>query len=92
VLDTRLTLFNGAAGEDRAQVWLELAGAGVVLRTQEWGPGVECNFGFDTIESLTIGGLKLFTLPRRLRRQRPRAPAPRAAWPDVRIRDALKTE
>ncbi|MBA2264740.1 MAG: hypothetical protein H0W98_08875 [Chloroflexi bacterium] len=63
MIDTKLTLFDGRAGEDSAQVWLEPDGAGVTLRTQEWGPGVERNFGWDTIETwLRIDGPALFTL------------------------------
>lgn len=53
---SELTLFDGRVGEDHAQVWLEVHGGGLTLRTQEWGTGVERNFGFDTIETwLTIG-------------------------------------
>ena len=63
MLETKPTLFDGPAGEDHAQVWLEPAGAGVILKTQEWGSGVEQNFGFDTVETaLTIGGPELSTL------------------------------
>lgn len=63
MIDTKWTLFDGRAGEDHAQVWLEHAGPGVTLRTQEWGPGVERNFGWDTIETwLRIDGPALFTL------------------------------
>ena len=63
MIETQWTLFNGRAGEDAAQVWLEAAGQGAVMRTQSWGPGVERHFGFDTIETwLRIDGPSLATL------------------------------
>lgn len=52
---SEIPLFDGRVGEDVAQVWLEVHGGGLTLRTQEWGTGIERNFGFDTIETwLTI--------------------------------------
>ena len=56
VIETGGTLFSGSVGEDRALVDLVPAGEGVTLRTQEWGPGVERGFGFDTIETTTSIG------------------------------------
>lgn len=66
-------LFDGRAGQDTAHVWLEPApNGGACLRTEEWGPGVERAFGFDTIEtSLTIGARALFTLAFALVMDRP---------------------
>ena len=56
MIDTKWTLFDGRAGEDHAHVWLEPAGSGVIVRTHEWGSGVEHAFGWDAIETwLTIG-------------------------------------
>ena len=50
------TLFDGLAGGDHAQVWLEPSGSGVTMLTHSWGPGVERWFGSDTLETwLTIG-------------------------------------
>lgn len=63
VIDTKWTLFDCRAGEDRAQVWLEPAGSGVTLLTHEWGPGVERALGWDTIETwLSIGASALGVL------------------------------
>lgn len=63
MIETRWTLFDGRAGEDTAQVWLEAAGDGAVIRTQSWGPDVERHFGFDTIETwLRIDGPALNVL------------------------------
>ena len=63
MIDTKWTLFSGRAGEDTAQVWLEAAGQGAVIRTQSWGPGVELHFGSDTIETwLRIDGPSLSVL------------------------------
>lgn len=57
---SEIKLFDGRVGEDHAQVWLEVHGGGLTLRSQEWGAGIERNFGFDTIETwLTIGGSAL---------------------------------
>jgi hypothetical protein len=54
--EREITLFDGQIGDDHAQVWLELHGDGLTLRTQEWGSGIERNFGFDTIETwLAVG-------------------------------------
>lgn len=73
MIETRWQLFYGRAGADTAQVWLEpTSGGGVVLRTQEWGPGVERAFGFDTVETrLSIGPQALFTLAFALVMDRP---------------------
>ena len=55
VSGSEITLFDARVGEDHAQVWLKVHGGGLTLRTQEWGSGIERNFGFDTIETwLTI--------------------------------------
>ena len=63
MLDTRWTLFDGRAGDDTALVWLEAIGGGAVIGSQSWGPGVEANFGFDTIETvLRLEGAALSTL------------------------------
>lgn len=63
VIATRWRLFDGRAGEDAVQVWLEPTAAGVILRTQECGDGVAGTSGFVTVEtSLTIGRQALFTL------------------------------
>ena len=56
MIETGGTLFSGSAGEDRAWVELVPAGDGAILRTEEWGPGVERWFGFDTIETTTSIG------------------------------------
>jgi len=65
-------LFDGPAGEDTAQVWLEPLAAGAVIRSQSWGPGVERYFGFDTIETtLTLSDLALSTLAHALVMDRP---------------------
>jgi hypothetical protein len=57
VIDPKLSLFDGHAGENTVIVWLEPAGAGALLRTEEWGDGIERHFGFDSIETtLRIGG------------------------------------
>jgi hypothetical protein len=72
VIEKRWTLFDGRASEDRAQVWLEPSGGGVRLRTQEWGPGVEHHFGWDTIEtSLGISAPALSVLALFLVAERP---------------------
>ena len=63
MIETEWTLFNGRAGEDAAQVWLEAAGQGAVIRTQSWGPGVDRHFGSATLETwLQIDGPSLATL------------------------------
>lgn len=72
VPDKRWTLFDGRAGDDTAQVWLEPAGSGVVIRSQSWGPGVERHFGFDTIETcLRLDESALATLAHALVMDRP---------------------
>ena len=63
MIDTKWTLFDGPAGEDHAKVWLEPRGSGVTLLTHSWGPGVECLFGSDTLETwLAIGPTALAIL------------------------------
>lgn len=72
MIETRWLLFDGRAGEDMAQVWLEPTGTGAVIRSQSWGPGVERHFGFDTIEtSLTLDDTALTTLAHALVMDRP---------------------
>lgn len=72
MIDPSLSLFDGRAGEDRVLVWLEPAGGGVLLRTEEWGDGIERNFGFDSIETaVRIGGEALSTLAAALVMDRP---------------------
>ena len=48
---SEITVFDGRVGGDIAKVWLEVHGGGLMLRTQEWGTGIERNFGFDAIET-----------------------------------------
>jgi hypothetical protein len=72
VIERDESLFSGPVGGDRALVDLEPAGAGAVLRTQEWGPGVEQHFGWDTIETwTTIGAHALRVLAYALVADRP---------------------
>jgi hypothetical protein len=72
VPDKRWTLFDGRAGDDTAQVWLEPGDSGVVIRSQSWGPGVERGFGFDTLETcLQLRGSALSTLAHALVMDRP---------------------
>lgn len=72
MIEIRWTLFEGRAGGDTAQVWLEPDGEGAVLRSRSWGPGVERYFGSDTIEtSVRIDGAALFTLAAALVMDRP---------------------
>jgi hypothetical protein len=72
VPDQSRTLFDGRAGDDSAQVWLEPAESGVVIRSQSWGPGVERHFGFDTMETcLRLGQSALATLAHALVMDRP---------------------
>jgi hypothetical protein len=54
VLKTRWTLFDGPAGEDRTDVWIEADGAGAVMRSHSWGPGIECHFGSSAVETWLI--------------------------------------
>ena len=56
MIETGGTLFGGSAEEDRALVDLVPAGDGAVLRTHQWGSGVELGDGFDTIETTTSIG------------------------------------
>jgi hypothetical protein len=72
MIDPELSLFDGRAGEDKVIVWLEPAGSGALLRTEEWGDGIERNFGFDSIETaVRIGGPALATLAAALVMDRP---------------------
>jgi len=72
VIETKWLLFDGPAGEDMAEVWLEPIATGAVIRTQSWGPAVERHFGFDTIEtSLTLDVTALATLAYALVMDRP---------------------
>ena len=72
VPDKKWTLFDGRAGDDTAQVWLEPVGPGAVIRSQSWGPGVERSFGFDTLETrLSLDGAALATLAHALVMDRP---------------------
>jgi hypothetical protein len=72
VIDPKLSLFDGRAGEDKVIVWLEPVGSGALLRTEEWGDGIERHFGFDSIETAVhIGGPALATLAAALVMDRP---------------------
>ena len=58
--DARRMLFGSRAGGDSAVVWLEPDGSAVVIRTDEWGSGLEQALGSDSIETwLRIGGRSL---------------------------------
>ena len=70
--EKRWTLFDGRAGNDTAQVWREPEGSGVLIGSQSWGPGVERNFGSDTIETcLHLDATALSTLAHALVMDRP---------------------
>ena len=72
VIETRWLLFDGWAGEDTAQVWLEPIATGAVIRSQSWGPGAERHFGLDTVEtSLTLDVTALAVLAHALVMDRP---------------------
>lgn len=58
---SEIKLFDGRVGEDHAQVWLQVHGGRLTLRTQEWGTGIERNFGFETIETWLIIGESALT-------------------------------
>jgi hypothetical protein len=70
--DATRTLFQGRAGADHATVWLETDGSAVVIRTDEWGAGLEHALGSDSVETwLRIEGRSLATLAAALVMERP---------------------
>lgn len=72
MIGSKYSLFDARAGEDRVLVWFEPDGSGALLRTEEWGDGIERNFGFDSIETaVRIGDPALATLAAALVMDRP---------------------
>jgi hypothetical protein len=69
---SRRVLFHGRAGGDHATVWLEADGSAVVIRTDEWGAGLEHALGSESIETwLRVDGRSLATLVAALVMERP---------------------
>jgi hypothetical protein len=67
-----VTLFDDRAGEDTVQVWITTESGAFVLRTQEWGEGIERHFGYDTIETwLTVPSGSVTALAERMRADQP---------------------